>query len=80
MDTVPKVRSSRPSPRDMQPIRYLGPDVRSPEFLAEARRQCLAVNASPHAEEDQAFIDAISAWPDEYHSVVGNADCSPRGR
>jgi len=28
--------------------------------LAEARRQSLAVATSPHAEDDQAFIDAVS--------------------
>lgn len=36
------------------------PDTRSPEFAAEARRQSRAVAESPHAAEDQAFIDAIS--------------------
>ena len=36
------------------------PDVDTPEFIAEARRQSLAVANSPHAEEDQAFIDAVS--------------------
>ena len=30
------------------------------DFLAEARRQALTVAASPHAAEDQAFIDAAS--------------------
>ncbi len=30
-------------------------------FAGEAHRQSLAVAASPHAEEDQAFIDAISS-------------------
>jgi len=41
------------------------PDVDSPEFIAEARRQSLAVANSPHAEEDQAFIDAISDFFEE---------------
>jgi hypothetical protein len=36
------------------------PDVDSPEFIAEARRQSLAVADSPHAAEDQTFIDSIS--------------------
>lgn len=36
------------------------PDVTTPEFAAEARRQSLAVSQSPHAKEDQDFIDAIS--------------------
>jgi hypothetical protein len=38
------------------------PDVRSPEFAAEAHRQSLAVAKSPHAKEDQDFIDAVSDW------------------
>lgn len=36
------------------------PDTHSPEFIAEARRQSLMVANSPYAEEDQAFVDAIS--------------------
>ena len=31
-------------------------------FLKEARRQSLAVAASPQEKEDQDFIDAISVW------------------
>jgi hypothetical protein len=36
------------------------PDVRSPDFGAEAHRQAAAVAASDHAADDQAFIDAVS--------------------
>lgn len=36
----------------------------SSEFQAEAHRQSLAVATSPHAEEDQAFIEAISERSD----------------
>ena len=36
------------------------PDVRSAEFVAEAHRQALAVAASDQAQDDQAFIDAVS--------------------
>jgi hypothetical protein len=36
------------------------PDVNSPEFVVEARRQSLLVAGSPQADEDQAFIDAVS--------------------
>jgi putative transcriptional regulator len=35
------------------------------EFRSEAHRQSLAVAASAHAREDQAFIDAVSDWGDE---------------
>jgi hypothetical protein len=41
---------------------HLLPDVGSPEFAAEARRQSLLIAQSPQAKEDQAFIDAISCW------------------
>ena len=47
-----------------QPWRALLPDTFSPEFAAEARRQSLIVANSPHAEEDQAFVDSISHWPE----------------
>lgn len=37
------------------------PDVRAPEFIAEAHRQSVAVAASEHEADDQAFVDAISS-------------------
>jgi hypothetical protein len=49
----------------LRPIQIWVPDVRAPSFRSEAHRQSLAVAASAHAAEDQAFIDAISAWDDE---------------
>jgi Protein of unknown function (DUF3018) len=49
----------------LRPIQIWVPDVRSPEFRAEARRQAALVAASQHAADDQAFIDAISEWNDE---------------
>jgi len=53
--------------KGLRPIQIWVPDVRSPEFAAEAHRQSLLAAQSPHAKEDQDFIDAIS-WlssPDE---------------
>jgi len=47
----------------LRPIQMWVPDVRTPEFKAEAHRQSLAVAMSAQAPEDQAFIDAISDWP-----------------
>ena len=41
------------------------PDVDSEEFKREARRVALAIANSPTAEEDQAFVDAVSWWNDE---------------
>lgn len=57
-----KVRAHRDRLRrqGLRPIQIWVPDVRSPAFAAEAHRQSLAVARSPHAEEDQEFIDAIS--------------------
>ncbi|MHB8571919.1 MAG: antitoxin MazE family protein [Candidatus Dormibacteria bacterium] len=43
----------------MRPIQIWVPDVRSPEFVAEAHRQSLAVARGP--VDDQAFIDAVSS-------------------
>jgi hypothetical protein len=44
----------------MRPVQIWVPDVRSPEFADEAHRQSAAVAASSHAQDNQAFIDAIS--------------------
>ncbi len=57
-----KVRAYRERLRrqGLRPIQIWVPDVRSPLFAAEAHRQSLAVASSPHAEEDQGFIDSIS--------------------
>jgi hypothetical protein len=57
-----KVRAHRKRLRQqgLRPIQIWVPDMRSPAFAAEAHRQSLAVARSPHAEEDQEFIDAVS--------------------
>ena len=49
----------------LRPIQIWVPDVRSPSFREQARRQSQAVAASAQAADDQAFIDAVSAWSDE---------------
>ena len=49
----------------LRPIQIWVPDVRATSFRTEAHRQSLAVAASAHAAEDQAFIDAASDWDDE---------------
>lgn len=62
-----KVREHRERLRrqGLRPIQIWVPDVRAPAFKSEAHRQSLAVAASAHALEDQAFIDAISDWGNE---------------
>jgi hypothetical protein len=62
-----KVREHRERLRGqgLRPIQIWVPDVRAPAFRSAAHRQSLAVAASAHAREDQAFIDAVSDWGDE---------------
>ena len=57
-----KVRAyrERMRQRGLRPIQIWVPNVRSPAFKAEAHRQSLVVAGSPHADEDQGFIDAIA--------------------
>jgi len=59
-----KVRAHRKRLRQqgLRPIQIWVPDMRSPAFVSQAHRQSLAVANSPHAKEDQAFIDAVSEW------------------
>jgi len=59
-----KIRAHRKRLRQqgLRPIQIWVPDMLSPSFVAEARRQSLVVARSPHAKEDQDFIDAVSDW------------------
>ena len=50
-----RARADRERPSD-PPM----PEPGTPGFAAEARRQSLLAAKSPHAEEDQAFVDSIS--------------------
>jgi hypothetical protein len=49
----------------LRPIQIWVPDVRSPEFAAEARRQMRLVARSKQAKEDQDFVDAVTDWNEE---------------
>ncbi len=49
----------------LRPIQIWVPDVRSPEFAAEAHRQSLAIAHSAQEKDDQDFIDAVSDWGKE---------------
>jgi antidote-toxin recognition MazE-like antitoxin len=57
-----KVRAHRERlrSRGLRPIQIWVPDVRSRSFKIQAHRQSLAVARSPHAPEDQGFIDSIT--------------------
>ncbi|QQS11004.1 MAG: antitoxin MazE family protein [Rhodospirillales bacterium] len=60
--SCPTTRTSRARLRSqgLRPVEIWVPDVRAPGFRAEAHRQSLAVAASAHGAEDQAFIDTVS--------------------
>ena len=50
----------------LRPIQIWVPDVRAPEFIAEAHRQSASIAASEQEADDQAFVDAISVdWDDD---------------
>jgi hypothetical protein len=49
----------------MRPIQIWVPDVSAPAFRSAAHRQSLAVAASSHGRDDQAFVDAISSFNDD---------------
>ncbi|GFG75885.1 antitoxin MazE family protein [Mycobacterium botniense] len=50
----------------LRPVQMWVPDVRAPEFAAEAHRQSAVIAASEHEADDQAFVDAISVdWAAE---------------
>jgi hypothetical protein len=46
----------------LRPVQIWVPDVHSPEFAREAKRQSALVAASAGAEDDQAFVDDLSEW------------------
>lgn len=61
-----KVRQHRERLRaqGLRPVQLWVPDTRSAAFRAEAHRQSVLLAASAAAAEDQAFVDAVSDWPE----------------
>lgn len=51
--------------RGLRPIQLWVPDVRSRHFVREAHRQSLLAGTGAFEREEQAFVDAISEWPEE---------------
>lgn len=45
----------------LRPVQIWVPDVRAPQFIAEAHRQSALVASSATADDDQRFIDALSS-------------------
>lgn len=60
-----RLHRARLRKQGLRPVQIWVPDVRSKAFARAAHRQSLAVAKSPHAKEDQNFVDAISAWHTE---------------
>jgi hypothetical protein len=60
-----KVRAHRARLRKqgLRPIQIWVPDIRSPSFKAEARRQSRLVSRLPGETEVMAFIESVSDWP-----------------
>lgn len=53
----------------LRPVQIWVPDVRAPEFVAEAHRQSAVIATNEHESADQAFVDAISIdWDAESES------------
>lgn len=61
-----RVRSHRERLRaqGLRPIQMWVPDVRAAGFADEAHRQSVAVATTPHATDDQDFIDALGREAD----------------
>jgi len=48
----------------LRPIQIWVPDVRSPEFAAEARRQSRLLARDPRDKDDQDFVESLIDWDD----------------
>ena len=48
--------------KGMKLVQFWVPDVNSPEFKAEARRDSRLIANSPYEADDQAFVDSISEF------------------
>lgn len=61
--TAERVRAYRERLRaqGLRPVQIWVPDVRSPKFVEQAHLQSVAVSASGHESDDQAYIDALSS-------------------
>ena len=62
-----KVRAHRARLREqgLRPVQVWVPDVRSKAFRRQAHLDSLAIANDPSEKRDQAFVDAVSVWPDQ---------------
>ncbi|OPX07071.1 antitoxin MazE-like protein [Gordonia sp. i37] len=52
--------------RGMRPLQVWVPDVRTPEFAAQAHRQSVLVAEADAGGDEQDFVEAVAApWDDE---------------
>jgi hypothetical protein len=65
-DSRRRVRAHRDRLRaqGMRPVQIWVPDVNAEGFAEEAHRQSRAVAGSEAADDDQAFVDSVSEWPE----------------
>ena len=65
-DSRRRVRAHRELLRaqGLRPVQIWVPDVNAEGFAEEAHRQSRAVTASDAADDDQAFVDSVSEWPE----------------
>ncbi len=58
----------------LRPVQVWVPDVRTPEFAAEAHRQSALAASTARDDEDQQFIDALQAdvWNNDASSELGS--------
>lgn len=65
--TRDRVRQHRERLRSqgLRPVQIWVPDVRAPEFIAQAHQQSLIISRSDAEADDQAFVDSISYDLDE---------------
>jgi hypothetical protein len=65
-DSRRRVRAHRERLRaqGLRPVQIWVPDVNAEGFAAEAHRQSRAVAVSDAADDDQAFTDSVSEWPE----------------
>jgi hypothetical protein len=62
VNDMPEAHRTETDAWGVGPSQIPPPDLNLPEFVAEARRQCLMANASADESEIQAFICPSTIW------------------
>jgi len=61
----------------LRPVRLRLPDTSTPEFAAEARRQCARINAADRAEAMMDWLEQVSVFDDD---ALRPRHAQPEGR